>query len=107
MSNYPATRTRLQERHAQLLRRVGKIEGDLRSTHDPDSEERASEVENDEVLEGLDELGRAEVVQIRAALVRIEAGLYGICSACGSPIAAERLAAVPTAVTCVRCASQS
>jgi len=106
MSKYTATRTQLQERQAQLLRRVGKIEGDLRSTRDPDSEERASELENDEVLEGLDDLGRAEVVQIRAALERIEAGLYGICSACGRPIAAERLAAAPTAVTCVRCTSQ-
>jgi len=107
MSKYTATRTQLQERHAQLLRRVGKIEGDLRSIHDPDSEERAGELENDEVLEGLDELGRAEVVQIRAALERIEAGLYGVCAACGRPIAAKRLAAVPTAVTCVRCTSQA
>jgi RNA polymerase-binding transcription factor DksA len=107
MSKYTARRTQLQARHAQLVRRVGKIDGDLRSTHDRDSEERASELENDDVLEGLDTIARAEVGQIRAALERIEAGLYGTCSACGRPIAAERLAAVPTAITCVRCASQS
>jgi RNA polymerase-binding transcription factor len=107
MAKYTSARTQLQERHAQLLRRVGKIEGDLRSTHDRDSEERASELENDEVLEGLDQMGLEEVRQIREALSRIERGLYGICSICGRPINAERLAAMPTAVTCVRCTSQS
>ena len=107
MSKHTVTRKQLQQRHARLLRRVGKIGGDLRSTHDRDSEERASELENDEVLEGLDEMGRAEVGQIRAALERIEAGLYGFCSTCGKPIAAERLAAMPTAATCLRCASHS
>lgn len=107
MSKYSAARTQLQERHAQLLRRVGKIEGDLRSTHDPDSEERASELENDEVLEGLDQMGLEEVRQIREALSRIERGLYGICSICRRPISAERLAALPTAVTCLRCTPQS
>ena len=107
MSKYTSIRTHLWERHAHLVRRVGKIEGDLRSPHDRDSEERASELENDDVLEGLDAIGRAEVGQIRAALDRIEVGLYGTCSTCGRPIAAERLAAVPTAITCVRCASQS
>ena len=83
MSRPAVTREQLQQRHAQLLRRVGKIGGDLRSTRDRDSEERASELENDEVLEGLDEMGREEVGQIRAALERIETGLYGTCSACG------------------------
>lgn len=106
MSKYTATRTQLQERHAQLLRRVGKIEGDLRSTHDRDSQERASELENDEVLEGLDQMGLAEVRQIQKALSRIDRGVYGICSICGRPISTERLAAMPTAITCVRCPSQ-
>lgn len=104
MSKYGAIGTQLQERLDQLLRRVGKIEGDLRSTHDRDSQERASELENDEVLEGLDEMSLAEVRQIREALRRIERGHYGSCSSCGQPISAERLAAVPTAVTCVGCA---
>jgi RNA polymerase-binding transcription factor DksA len=104
MSKYTVTRTQLQERHAQLLRRVGNIEGDLRSAHDRDSEERAGELENDEVLEGLDEMSLAEIRQIREALRRIDRGLYGICSACGQTIAAERLAAIPTTLTCVDCA---
>jgi DnaK suppressor protein len=107
MSKNAAIGIQLQERLDRLLRRVGNIEGDLRSTHDRDSQERATELENDEVLEGLDEMSRAEDRQIRETLRRIERGQYGLCSACGQPISATRLAAVPTTVTCVSCAPES
>jgi DnaK suppressor protein len=103
MSMHSALRSQLQDRLDRLLRRVGRIEGDLRSPHDRDSQERASELENDEVLEGLDEIGRAEVQQLREALRRIDSGSYGVCSRCGQPISAGRLAAAPTSVTCIAC----
>lgn len=105
MSKHGAVKMQLQERLDQLLRRVGKIEADLRSTHDRDWQERASELENDEVLEGLDEMSLTEARQIREALRRIDSGRYGICSRCGQPISADRMAAVPTAVTCVGCST--
>ena len=104
MQDISAVQAQLQQRLDQLLRRVGTIEGDLRSPHDRDSQERATEQENDEVLEGLDEMTLVEVRQIREALRRIESGSYGSCSVCGGPIGAGRLAAVPSAVTCVDCA---
>jgi len=97
-------RAQLQERLARLLRRVGTIQGDLRSAPDRDSQERASEQENDEVLEGLDEMSRAEVRQLRDALRKLDEGSYGTCSRCGQPISAARLAAIPSANTCVACA---
>ena len=106
MSKHGIVGKQLQERLDQLLRRVGKIEGDLRSTRDRDWQERASELENDEVLEGLDEMSLAEVRQIREALRRIESGSYGTCSDCGRQISAERLTAVPFAVTCVGCTTR-
>jgi len=104
MSNHSALGTELQGRLDRLLRRVGRIEGDLRSPHDRDWQERATELENDEVLEGLDEMSLAEARQIREALRRMKNGSYGVCSRCGESISAERLAAVPTADTCVDCA---
>ena len=107
MPEHAAVRTQLEERLAELLRQVGKIEGDLGSTHDDDSQERAIEIENDEVLERLDEIGRTEVRQIRKALKRIETGNYGICSNCGQAISAARLAAVPSTDTCVVCAPRN
>jgi RNA polymerase-binding transcription factor DksA len=103
MLTQDTVRTQLEGRLAELLRRAGKIEGDLKQPHDRDSEERATELENDEVLEGLDEMALEEIRQIRTALKHIEIGSYGMCSACSRPISAERLAAVPSASTCIAC----
>jgi len=104
MSQYAAVQAQLQQRLDQILRREGVIEGDLRQPHDPDLEERAIEAENDEVLEGLDELSRAEARQIREALRRIGDGTYGRCARCGKPIGAARLVAVPSTSYCLSCA---
>jgi DnaK suppressor protein len=45
------------------------------------------------------------VAEIDAALARLDAGSYGTCEGCGTPIPEERLGARPTARTCVRCAA--
>jgi DnaK suppressor protein len=103
MSTHDAVRAQLQERLDRLLRRVGSIEGDLRQSHDRDWVERASELENEEVLEGLDDMSRTEIRQIRAALGRIESGTYGVCSSCGRPIDGSRLLAAPSTTVCVKC----
>ncbi len=44
--------------------------------------------------------------QIDGALKRIEDGSYGLCDECNMKIPASRLAAIPFAAQCVRCASQ-
>jgi DnaK suppressor protein len=104
MSGEDAVRTQLQGRLDVLLKRVGAIAGDLRRPSDRDWQERATELENDEVLENLDESSRAEVTQVRAALRRLDAGTYGLCARCGKAIGAARLAAIPSATMCVGCA---
>ena len=104
MSTFGAVETVLRKRLNELQRRVGAIEADLRAAHDPDSQERASELENDDVLQGLDEMSLAEARQIREALKRIADGRYGLCAGCGRTISPERLAALPTTTTCVSCA---
>ena len=103
MPTLDLVRTQLERQLAVLMRRAGKIESDLTQPHDPDWQERATQLENDEVLEGLDEMTVGEIRQIRGALRRIESGSYGICSTCGRPIGTARLAAVPSALTCVAC----
>ncbi len=54
----------------------------------------------------IDLLARAEadVAALDDALARLAAGVYGRCAACGTPIAAERLAAQPTTEECMACA---
>jgi DnaK suppressor protein len=95
----------LRERLDRVSRRVCGIEADLKSPHDQDWAERATELENDDVLVKLDEMSLAERHRIREALRRIESGGYGICTGCGQRISAERLSAIPTAATCAACAS--
>jgi DnaK suppressor protein len=41
---------------------------------------------------------------IDAALGRIDAGTYGVCTNCGRPIGEERLEALPWAELCIDCA---
>ena len=103
MTERDEIRIHLEKQLKRLLRRVEKVEADLRQTHDCDWTERAIELENDEVLEGLDEMALQEIGDIRAALARIESGTYGTCAACGQEISDERLLAVPCAATCLAC----
>lgn len=104
MSGDNGVRAELEHRLDVLLRRVGDIAGDLRRPADRDWQERATENENDEVLETLDLSVRSEVAQLRAAIRRLDAGVYGRCATCGEPIAPARLAAMPSTTTCVGCA---
>lgn len=96
-------KAKLLDRKAELLVRLHKIEGDLETTPNPDAEERATERENDEVLEELGNKGVDELNAIDAALDRIEAGTFGICPRCGEPVSPARLAAVPHAALCEEC----
>jgi RNA polymerase-binding protein DksA len=40
---------------------------------------------------------------VEAALARLDAGTYGTCTGCGSPVGAERLEALPWAAHCIDC----
>ena len=108
MTAHDEMKQQLLGRLAALERRVDRLSGDLRRETVPlerDFEEQATQLENDEVLDALDDAGRRELVAIRAALARIEAGTYGVCRRCGEPIAPERLRVLPTALDCVDCAA--
>jgi len=48
---------------------------------------------------------RLKLVQIKAALQRIEGDDYGFCQECGEEIAPARLEVDPTALLCIDCAS--
>ena len=46
---------------------------------------------------------QAVLQQIKAALARLDAGTYGICTNCGREIGARRLEALPYATLCIDC----
>jgi DnaK suppressor protein len=105
MTQYAKMTELLNARMASLLVRAEIIENDLRHPLDADWSEQAVDLADDEALEGVDEVLRAEVRQIRLALERIANGNYGKCSQCGAVIARERLLARPIATSCMECAS--
>jgi RNA polymerase-binding transcription factor DksA len=49
-------------------------------------------------------LMRDRVADLDRALAQVAAGAYGVCETCGGRIGAERLAARPSARTCITCA---
>lgn len=105
MRDYTVLRAELVTRLQRLANRADRIEKDLRRPGDPDWPDRAIEAENDEVLERLDDVTLAEVRQLSAAIERIDQGAYGRCARCGADIGEGRLAALPSATTCVQCAA--
>jgi RNA polymerase-binding protein DksA len=63
----------------------------------------ATETYDRELDYTLEENSEHVLADINAALERIEAGTYGICTNCGKPIAEERLEARPWATLCIDC----
>ncbi|MFW5634066.1 MAG: TraR/DksA family transcriptional regulator [Erythrobacter sp.] len=105
MSDYSNIAEQLQARLDQLLERAEVIEDDLRHPLDDDLEEQAIDLADDEALEGVDDVLRAEIAQVRLALLRIANGTYGTCSNCGAQIDPRRLQARPIATRCIKCAA--
>jgi DnaK suppressor protein len=48
---------------------------------------------------------RLHLLEIDAAMTRLEAGTYGTCERCGAAIGESRLEARPAARTCIHCAT--
>ncbi|RVT85298.1 TraR/DksA family transcriptional regulator [Rhodobacteraceae bacterium CCMM004] len=106
MQEHSDRRAALEARLAELTQRLDTIEHTLEEPHSRDWEDRATEMEDDEVLERMGAEGLAEIERIRAALGRLESGDYGVCQRCGDDIAPARLDAVPSAALCVDCAAK-
>ncbi|MDX6486732.1 MAG: hypothetical protein QOF43_1885, partial [Gaiellaceae bacterium] len=71
------------------------------ATSDNHLGETASATVNREIDYTLVENSEHMLAEIEAALKRIEDGTYGTCTACGKPIAPERLEAHPWASLCI------
>ncbi len=106
-------RVALQAAREQVLVRLAGLERDFASfveaavsanaddEHDPEGATIAFERQH---VATLIADAQTQLEQIDAALARVDDGSYGICASCGRPIAAARLAARPTATTCIECA---
>src|ERR1700690_3324658 len=72
--------------------------------HDPEGATVAFERQH---IAALLAQAQAHLSAIDAALRKFDAGTYEICDTCGGQIGAERLAARPAALTCIRCAARA
>jgi DnaK suppressor protein len=97
-----AHRDETRERVQALAKRpeLGSAQGFGKRIGDGTTEaiSRLTEIGVGQTLEGT--LARTE-----RALAKLGEGTYGTCDACGKPIAAGRLSAMPDSVLCLSCAS--
>ena len=101
-----AERARALRRAAALEREFAALaeaasEGGTDDEHDPEGATLAFERQHTAALL---QRARDQLAAIDTALERVRDGRYGRCGRCGQPIGDDRLAARPTALTCVRCA---
>lgn len=107
MPNIAAAKARLDRMLAELEGRQQRIGEDLEEPLNPDSSERAVEVEDDASLEGQAALIEQEIASVKRALARIGDGTYGECVRCGERISPARLEARPEAALCINCAREA
>ena len=105
MTNNEDIAKSLKTRLSELTGRVAEIDSELRKPLSADSEERATDLENKDALEGIKNSEIQEIHQIQGALKRIAEGAYGVCVQCGADIDPKRLKALPIATRCISCAA--
>lgn len=103
--NLQSIEAKLRKQLALLEERLAHVKKDMSQSHSSDSAEQAVERENDEVLGGIGEETRSAIADIHAALTKISAGTYGVCSRCGKAINPDRLDVLPAAAHCMSCAT--
>lgn len=111
MRDMQLIRNDLQRRRAVILETARRADAELdalrSAERDPEFEEGAQTEHEAFTLARLSETQRREIVQIDAAISRIDAGEYGVCRDCGQEIDPRRLGALPYALLCTECATHS
>ena len=110
MNSFDQVKKQLQSLRDEYTHRIDAIEIETHHKEEPvekDFAEQATQSENDDVLAALDDEAQHMVMQIDAALSRIDQGAYGICKDCSEPIPDNRLQAAPFVTMCISCAERA
>ena len=106
----------LGELRDDTLRRVEAMRGQVAAiteaseltTHDDEHDPEGATVGFERAsAQSLLEAARRDLQSIDHAEQRLRTGTYGTCDHCHAQIAAQRLEALPTAPTCITCASRT
>ncbi|MDZ7643114.1 MAG: TraR/DksA C4-type zinc finger protein [Woeseiaceae bacterium] len=104
--NHETLRLELKAKQEALTERLERIRANHRRGLDPDSKERAKELEDSDVVDALGKEATEELGLIRQTLERLDDGTYRTCRRCGGAIDRKRLAAYIYASECIACASE-
>jgi DnaK suppressor protein len=102
--NMERFKKRLQDKERELLADIGRLEAEARGSGEAEVRDSIDDATTSQsTSESLQEetLASQTLIQVQDALKRIEDGTYGKCAACGRPIEAARLEAVPWAAFCL------
>jgi DnaK suppressor protein len=102
--NIERFKARLLHKERELLSDIARLEGQARVSGESEVKDTTDAATSSaDTSESLQEetLASRTLTEVRDALQRIEAGTYGKCSACGRPIEAARLDAIPWARYCL------
>ena len=94
----PEVRDRLE---AELARRT--VAAPEQVTRTGDRIDQAQAVQAQRIGDSLAAKTSRERMAIRAAIMRLDRGTYGLCTGCGAEIAPSRLEAIPWAAMCIPC----
>lgn len=99
-------RGRLLNQRQEIFERIRRLESDWRKLgeRDIELEEEAQKADLSSLYDRLNELEKEQIEDIDLALSKLAVGNYGICESCNEPILLKRLAALPAARLCRRCA---
>lgn len=106
----PATRRALEAERAELGDRLGELTA---APSDPTASVSFGKRVGEGTAQAVERIAQVSAAKnlddklqhVERALAKLDDGTYGTCDACGRPVGAERLEAVPWAVLCVGCAS--
>jgi DnaK suppressor protein len=102
-----STRQVLLAKRRALMRRSEQTlaeEQRLLEQVEPDWEDGAANLSAALLLDRMGDVEFSQLRRVQAALERFDQGTYGICLRCEEPIERRRLAALPEADRCARCA---
>jgi len=88
--------------HAAALQRASEA-GAVDPASVSDRKEEADAEQRADLLSQSDRLLVEALAECRAALTRLDEGIYGDCSDCGEPIPLPRLMVLPQARRCAHC----
>jgi len=97
-----AFRTILENRQAELGFGIRNREA-LAVETSPDELDRIQHASERDYAMSNFELNSERLRDVRAALLRMDAGTFGICAGCEEAISPKRLAAIPWASRCIVC----